>query len=330
MKAILSTAPGGPETLVYADLPEPTPGPGQVRIDIRAIGVNYPDRLIIEDRYQIRPDRPFSPCGECAGIVDQVGPGVSDFAVGDRVVSLCLYGGLAEKLVVDVTQVALLPEAVDFVTGAVLPMVYGTAWHALVDRGRICAGETLLVLGAAGGVGMAAVELGRILGARVVAAVSSEDKLEAAHAAGADQGMVYPAELDRDGQKALAARFKEISGSDGFDVILDPVGGAYSEPALRAVGWCGRFLVVGFPAGVPSIPLNLPLLKGCDIRGIFWGSALQRDATLFRRVMGELAKRAADRQLVPRIDAQYSFDQAPDALAQLEKRVIVGKLVIVR
>lgn len=329
MKAILSTRPGGPDTLVISDLPEPEPGPGQVRIAVRAVGVNYPDRLIIEDRYQIRPDRPFAPCGECAGIVDALGPGVADFAEGDRVMTLTLYGALAEKLVVDAAQVAPLPEAIGFETGAVLPMVYGTAWHALVDRGALTPGETLLVLGAAGGVGLASVELGRALGARVLAAASGEAKLAAARAAGAADGLVYPARLDRDGQKALAQRFKDLCGRDGADVILDPVGGAYAEPALRAIAWGGRFLVVGFPAGIPAIPLNLPLLKGCDLRGVSWGAAIQRDRTLFRRVMAELAQRVSGGGLVPRIEARYALDRAAAAIARLDERAIVGKLVVV-
>lgn len=329
MKAVLSKAPGGPESLALTDIPTPEPGPGQIRIETRAIGVNYPDRLIIEDRYQVRPDRPFAPCGECAGVVDAIGDGVETFSVGERVMTLCIYGGLAEKLVVDANLVAPLPDHVDFVTGAILPMVYGTALYALVDRGALQAGESLLVLGAAGGVGLAAVELGKALGARVIAATSSEEKLAAARNAGADDGFVYPIALDREGQKALAGRFKEVVGQSGVDIILDPVGGAYSEPALRAMAWGGRFLVVGFPSGLPSIPLNLPLLKSCDLRGVFWGAALQRDPNLFRNVMVELTSLLAKGKLSPRIDAQYPLDRAAEALAQLDKRRIVGKLVVV-
>lgn len=328
MKAILSTAPGGPDTLTLSDLPDPVPGPGQVLVAVRAVGVNYPDRLIIEDRYQIRPPRPFAPCGECAGVIEAVGAGVGDLAQGDRVVALTLHGALAEKVVADAAQVAPLPAGIDFETGAVLPMVYGTALHALVDRAALQAGETLLVLGAAGGVGLAAVELGRAMGARVVVGVSSEAKLAAARAAGAADGIVYPARLDADGQKALAAAFKDLCGKGGADVILDPVGGNYAEPALRAAAWGGRFLVVGFPAGLPSIPLNLPLLKGCDIRGIFWGAALMRDPGMLRRQIAQITGLIGEGKISPRIDARYPFAQGADAIARLDARDIVGKIVV--
>ena len=246
---------------------------------MRACAINFPDVLIIEDKYQLKPPRPFAPGGEVAGEVEAVGEGVDGWSVGDRVIAVPGFGGLAEKIVVP-AQIALSgcrPSAAS-IEGAALILTYATSIHALADRGRLQPGQTLLVLGAAGGVGLAAIELGKAMGARVVAAVSSEEKAEAAREAGADEALVYPrGPFDRDGQKALAELFKGAVGPAGADVIFDPVGGDYAEPALRSIGWDGRYLVVGFPAGIPKLPLNLTLLKSCDVCGVFWGAFAMRD-----------------------------------------------------
>lgn len=328
MKIWLSHAPGPPSALRLEEAPPPEIGPGELLISVRAVGVNYPDRLIVEDRYQLRPPRPFAPCGEAAGLVEAVGAEVRGFRPGDRVAALTLWGALAERIAAPAERCVLLPPEMSFETAAAFPMVQGTAWHALVERGGLKSGETLLVLGAAGGVGLAAVELGAALGARVVAAASSPAKLEAAMQAGASDGLVYPADLQEGERRDLAARFKSLCGPSGADVVLDPVGGAYSEPALRAMAWGGRFLVVGFPAGIAAIPLNLPLLKGCDLRGVFWGEALNRDPDAFRRQMSALFDLWSQGRLRPRLHAAIPFARAPEALDLLETRGVLGKLVV--
>ncbi|MDE2597966.1 MAG: NADPH:quinone oxidoreductase family protein, partial [Sphingomonadales bacterium] len=278
MRALRSHAPGGPETLTLDEVDEPVPGPGEVLIAVRAAAINFPDSLIIQDLYQFRPQRPFSPGAELAGVVEAVGPGVTAWQRGDRVFGMMLYGALAEKVVMPAARVFALPDSVTFDSGAALLMTYGTAIHALLDRGRLQPGDTLLVLGAAGGVGLAAVELGKALGARVIAAVSSEAKAQAARDAGADDAVVYPhAPFGREDSKALSEAFKAACGPDGAQVILDCVGGDYSEPALRAIALQGRFLVVGFPAGIARMPLNLTLLKACYVCGVFYGSFLERE-----------------------------------------------------
>jgi NADPH:quinone reductase-like Zn-dependent oxidoreductase len=270
MKALLSHEPGGPETLRISDIPDPTPGPGELLVRVRAAAINYPDVLIIEDKYQLKPSRPFAPGGEIAGEVLGVGEGVTDWQVGDRLVAVPGFGGLVEQIVIPAKTAFRLPERRSFTEGAALLLTYATSIHALWDRGRLQSGQTLLVLGAAGGVGLAAVELGKARGARVIAAVSSEEKAQAAREGGADDAIVYPrGPFDREGQKALADQFKAAVGPAGADVIYDPVGGDYAEPALRAIAWEGRYLVVGFPAGIPKLPLNLTLLKSCDVCGVF-------------------------------------------------------------
>ena len=277
MRAILSTAPGGPETLRLETVADPAPGRGEALVAVKAVGVNFPDTLIIEDRYQFRPQRPFSPGGEIAGVVEALGEGAGGVAAGDRVIAVPGWGGMVEKLAVPAASLMKIPDDMDFATAAALTMTYGTSYYALKDRARLKPGETLLVLGAAGGVGVAAVELGKAMGARVVAAVSSEDKAEFARAAGADDAVIYPrGPLDRDQQKALSGELKRVLGGDGADVVYDAVGGAYCEPALRAMNWDGRYLVVGFPAGIPAPPLNLTLLKSISIVGVFWGAAVMR------------------------------------------------------
>ncbi|NCW56083.1 MAG: NADPH:quinone oxidoreductase family protein [Gammaproteobacteria bacterium] len=275
MKALLSEAPGTPDTLVLREIAEPVPGRGQVRIAVRYCGINYPDVLVIEDKYQFKPPRPFAPGSEMSGVIDAVGDGVTAFKVGDAVIAAATSGGLAEKAVTAANACVPMPEGMPFDVAAGLIFTYGTSYHALVNRGELRAGETLLVLGAAGGVGLAAVEIGKALGARVVAAVSSESKAAAAREHGAEVTIVYPREgVD---SRVLAAQFKEACGPKGANVIYDPVGGDYAEPALRTAAWKGRYLVIGFPAGIPKIPLNLTLLKGCDIRGVFWGAFRQQE-----------------------------------------------------
>jgi NADPH2:quinone reductase len=259
VRALLSHEPGGPETLRLDELPDPPPGPGELLIRVRAAAINYPDVLIIEDKYQLKPPRPFAPGGEIAGEVVAIGDDVHGWSVGDRVIAVTGFGGLAEKVVIPAQSAFRLPQERSFEEGAALLLTYATSIHALLDRGKLQEGQTLLVLGAAGGVGLAAVELAKAYEARVIAAVSSEQKAQAARDAGADEAVVYPAgPFDRDGQKALAQLFKDAVGPAGADVIYDPVGGDYTEAALRSIAWEGRFLVVGFPAGIARLPRATP------------------------------------------------------------------------
>ncbi|MFM5929353.1 MAG: NADPH:quinone oxidoreductase family protein [Novosphingobium sp.] len=329
MKALLSHQAGGPETLVLSDVAEPTPGPGQVRIAVKACSINFPDTLIIRDLYQFKPQRPFAPGGEVAGVIDAVGEGVDDFAPGDRVLAMTLSGGIAEKVLAPATKTFVLPDAMDFETASAFVFTYGTTIHALKDRGRLASGDTLLVLGAAGGTGLSAVELGKAMGARVVAAVSSEEKAEVARQAGADAVVIYPqAPLSKDQSKALADAFKSACGGEGANVVYDAVGGDYSEPAVRATAWEGRFLVIGFPAGIARLPLNLALLKSCDICGVFWGAFTERDPQAFRDQVAELFALHADGKIGPRIGAVLPMERGGDAIALLADRKAVGKVVV--
>ena len=329
MKALLSHEPGGPETLRLEELPDPVPGAGELLVRVRACAINYPDVLIIEDKYQLKPPRPFAPGSEIAGEVIEVGEGVSDWSRGDRLIAAVGYGGLVEKLLIPAKAAIPLPHERSFEEGSALLLTYATAIHALVDRGRLEKGQTLLVLGAAGGVGMAAVEIGKALGARVVAAVSSEEKATAAREAGADVTVVYPpGPFDKDGLKALSALFKDAVGHDGADVILDPVGGDYSEAALRSIGWEGRFLVVGFPAGIPRLPLNLTLLKSCDVCGVFWGAFVAHDPKRNEGHVEQLFRWWAESRIAPRISACYQLERGGEAIAALRDRKAIGKLVV--
>ncbi len=329
MKALRSHAVGGPETLTLDELESPRPGAGQVRIKVKACAINYPDVLIIRDLYQFKPARPFSPGGELSGVVDAVGDGVSAWKVGDRVIAMMGNGGLAEEVLAPADKLFALPDGVSFETGASLLMTYGTNMHGLLDRGHLQAGDTLLVLGAAGGVGLSAVELGKAYGARVVAAVSSEEKAAAAREHGADEVVIYPrAPFDKDQSKALAEAFKAACGPDGANVIYDIVGGDYSEPAVRAIAWEGRFCVVGFPAGIARLPLNLTLLKSCDVCGVFWGAFAARDpkanavhiATLF-----DLLKAG---KIKPRVSASFPLAHGGEAITMLADRKAIGKVVV--
>ena len=329
MKALLSHATGGPDTLRLEDVPDPLAGPGDLLVRVHAAAINYPDVLIIEDKYQMRPPRPFAPGGEIAGEVEAVGEGVEGWKVGDRVIAVPGFGGLAEKIVIPAASAIALPASRSFVDGAALLLTYATSIHALYDRGNLASGETLLVLGAAGGVGLAAIELGKARGARVIAAVSSEDKAQAARDAGADDAIVYPrGPFDKDGQKTLAGLFKAAVGPRGADVIYDPVGGDYAEPALRSIAWGGRYLVVGFPAGIPRLPLNLTLLKSCDVRGVFWGAFAARDPAANAAHVASLFKLWDEGRIGPRVSATYPLARGGEAIAALAARSVIGKVVV--
>lgn len=329
MKAILSNAPGGPDTLVLADIADPTPGPGEVVIDVKAVGVNYPDVLIIQDQYQFKPERPFAPGGETAGVVSAVGEGVTGLKVGDRVIGSCGWGGMAEKLALAAQHCIPIPDAMPFDEAAAFIMTYGTSHYGLKDRAALKAGETLLVLGAAGGVGLAAVELGKAMGAKVIAACSTQEKVDVAVAHGADAGVVYPTgALDKGQMKALSDAFKAACGPNGADVIYDAVGGDYAEPALRAIAWEGRFLVIGFPAGIPKIPLNLTLLKSCQIVGVFWGAFTAREPKKNAANIAELLSLYAAGKIRPHVSARYPLHEAGAAIQALADRKATGKVVV--
>jgi NADPH2:quinone reductase len=313
----------GPTGLRVDDVPEPTPGPGEVLVDVRAAGVNFPDVLLSYGKYQFKPPTPFVPGGEAAGVVQAVGAGVTSVAPGDRVCATVIHGAFAERIVVPEAAAVKLPDAVGFETGAATLLTYATTMHALVDRANLRAGETLLVLGAAGGVGIAAVEIGKLLGARVIAAASSDEKIAFCKEHGADEGIQYARE-------DLKERTKALTKGDGANVIYDPVGGPFAEAALRSIAWEGRYLVVGFAAGeIPRIPLNLVLLKGCQIVGVFWGSFAMREPAKNRAHAARILEAVAEGKLRPHVDATLPFAHAGEALARMERREVRGKLVLV-
>ena len=329
MKALLSVATGGPDTLVLEDLPDPQPGPGQAVVEIKACGVNYPDVLIIEDKYQFKPPRPFAPGGEIAGVVRAVGDGVTSLKAGDRVLGNTGWGGMAEELALESARLIKIPDAMPFDEAAAFIMTYGTSYYALKDRGHMKPGESLLVLGAAGGVGLAAVELGKAMGARVIASASSQEKVDLAIAHGAESGMVYPlGPFDRDGQKALSEQFKQAVGPNGVDLIYDGVGGDYAEASLRSMAWEGRFLVIGFPAGIPRVPFNLALLKSCDIVGVFWGAAVARDPAAHQQNVKELLDLYSTGKIKPHVSEHYPLARAAEAISHLASRKALGKVVV--
>ncbi len=330
MKAVLCKQYGPPDSLVLEDVPSPKPREGHVVISVKAAGVNFPDLLIIQNKYQFRPDLPFSPGGEVAGIVKELGAGVTNVKVGDRVIGSTGWGGFAEEAVAPAVRCIPFPSNMDFVEASAFVMTYGTSHHALKDRAELKAGETLLVLGAAGGVGISAVEIGKVLGARVVAAASSQEKVDFCMKRGADAGVVYPeGPLDRDAQKKLADEFKKVLGGEGANVIYDGVGGDYAEPALRSIAWEGRYLVIGFPAGIPSIPLNLTLLKGCQIVGVFWGAFTAREPKRNQENLAELMRWVKDGKLKPHVSKTYPLARAADALNDMAARKVKGKVVLV-
>lgn len=330
MRALLSIERGGPQSLVLVeDAPVPDPAPGQVRIRVRATSLNFPDLLRIEDKYQERPPRPFAPGSEVAGVVDAVGQGVTGLVAGQRVMALTGWGGLAEYVCVPAAKVSPIPDALPFDEAASMLVTYGTALHALKPRGALQAGETLLVLGASGGVGLAAIELGKALGSRVVAAASSPEKMGVAKKAGADEAVLYPVgDMTEEQQRALTAAFKAACGPEGASVIFDPVGGGYSEPAFRAIGWGGRYLVIGFATGIAKLPLNLPLLKGASLVGIFWGESVERDPAGHRLAVDELLGLYEQGLIRPRVHDRWPLERGGEALALLSSRQAVGKLVV--
>jgi len=329
MKALRTHAVGGPETLTLDEIDEPVPGKGQVLVAVKACAINFPDTLIIRDLYQFKPERPFAPGGEIAGVVEAVGEGVEQFKVGDRVFGGVGNGGLVEKIVVDAKRIFPVPEGVAFEKAASLMMTYGTTIHGLKDRAHIKPGDVMLVLGAAGGVGLSAVELGKAYGAKVIAAVSSEAKGAVARRAGADDVVVYPRDpMDKDASKELANKFKAACGPEGANIVYDIVGGQYSEPALRSIAWEGKFLVVGFPAGIPKMPLNLTLLKSCDICGVFWGAFTAREPEKFRAQTAELFDLLKAGKIDPLISETFPLARGGEAIAKLENREAVGKLVV--
>ncbi len=328
MKAMLSTVVGGPETLELTDLPDPEPKKGELVIAVRAAGVNFPDTLMIRDLYQMKPPRPFAPGGEIAGDVVAVGEGVKGFAEGDRVLALTGHGGFVTQIAIKAATAVKIPDAMPYEDAACFIFTYGTSHHALKDRADIQPGESLFILGAAGGVGAAAIELGKATGARVIAGVSSDDKAAFCKEIGADETLVYPRELDRDAQKALSNEIKRLSGGEGVDVVYDAVGGDYAEPAIRALAWTGRFLVVGFPAGIPKIPLNLTLLKGSQIVGVFWGASVFRDPKGHAQNMRELFQMYAEGKIKPRISARFPLAEAHKALDMMQNRKVMGKVVL--
>lgn len=329
MKAVLSKETGGPETLVVEDIEVPTPAKGEVLIDVAACAINFPDTLIIRDMYQFKPPRPFAPGGEISGTIEALGEGVEGFTIGDKVICGVGNGGLQEKVVVAAARLFKVPDGVDLVQASALLMTYGTTIHGLKDRGDIKEGETVLVLGAAGGVGLSAVELAKAYGCRVVAAVSTEEKGDVAKKAGADEVVIYPrAPFDKETSKQLANDFKAAVGPNGADIVYDIVGGDYSEPALRSIAWEGRFLVIGFPAGIAKMPLNLTLLKSCDIRGVFWGAFTAREPERNNANIAELFELWKAGKINPLVSETYPIERAHEAIAKLENRGAIGKLVV--
>ena len=322
MRAVLCREYGPPESLKVEDVDDPVAGEGQVVIDVKACAVNFPDVLIIQNLYQFKPPLPFSPGAEVAGVVSSVGPGVDGVSVGDRVFASTGWGGLAEKIAVDAGSLIPIPEGIDFAPASSFLYAYGTSHYALKDRARLEPGETLVVLGAAGGVGLAAVDLGAVMGATVIAAASSDDKLELCREYGATMTINYATE-------DLKSRIRDLTGGTGADVVYDPVGGPYSEPALRSTAWEGRFLVVGFAAGeIPAIPLNLALLKGCDIVGVFWGAFVGREPDRHRRNVEELIGWWREGKLRPHVSSTYPLERAAEAIRELADRKAKGKVVV--
>ncbi len=323
MRAVQCTQWGGPELLKVVDVDLPDPGPGQVRIKVAAAGVNFPDLLIIQNKYQMQPPLPFTPGAEVAGEIVAVGEGVEGLRPGMPVAALCMIGGFAEECLAPAAACMPLPPGVPATLAAAFVLAYGTSWHALRDRAALQAGETVLVLGAAGGVGLAAVEIAKAIGAKVIAAASTDEKLAVCREHGADQTINYASE-------DLRGAIKAATEGRGPDVIFDPVGGRYAEAAFRSIAWRGRYLVIGFADGeVPALPLNLPLLKGASLVGVFWGEFAKREPKQNAAGMAELMGWVAGGKLRPRISKQYSLDEVPQALTDMGQRKVVGKIVVV-
>jgi NADPH2:quinone reductase len=322
MKAILCTRYGGPDDLELQDLPDPAPGTGEVVVAVKSAALNFFDTLIIAGKYQVKPPFPFSPASEFAGVVERVGAGVTGLAPGDRVLGYGAFGAAREKVAIGAQRVVKIPDALDFDRAAGITVIYGTTLHALQDRARLKAGETIAVLGASGGTGLAAIEIGKLMGARVIACASSDDKLDFARQRGADESINYA-------KDDLKEALRRVTGGKGVDVIYDPVGGPYAEPALRAIAWGGRFLVIGFAAGeIPKIPLNLPLLKGCDIVGVFWGAFIERDPKGHQANMAELVRWAAEGRISAHVHGVFPLAETPAALKAIADRKVMGKVIL--
>jgi len=323
MKAILCKQFGPPESLVLEELASPKPGPGEVVVSVKAASVNFPDVLIIQNKYQVKPTLPFSPGSEFAGVVKELGEGVTSAKVGDRVIAFATYGAFAEECLVAAARLVPIPAGMDFVTAASFLLTYGTSHHALRNRAQTKPGETLLVLGAAGGVGIAAIEIGKALGLRVVACASSEDKLAVCREHGADETIDYSKEDLREG-------IKRATGGKGVDVIYDPVGGPYAEAALRSSSWRARFLAIGFAGGeIPKVPLNLPLLMERSIIGVYWGEWTRRTPAEFAASVRELAEWYAQGKLKPHVSARFALARTGEAMRMLAERKAKGKVVVV-
>jgi NADPH2:quinone reductase len=322
MKAVVCKEFGPPEKLVVEEVADPVAGPGEILIEVRAATVTFPDALMIEDKYQFKAKLPFIPGGEAAGVVRALGEGVSGFEIGERVVGgTGLVGGFAELCCARADGTRKIPDNLGFAESTGILYAYGTGYYGLKYRGRLKAGETLLVLGAAGNVGLAAVELGKLMGARVIAAASSSEKLAVCRDRGADETIDYSHE-------DLKTRAKELTDGKGVDVVYDCIGGDYAESALRAIAWEGRFLVIGFTAGITKLPLNLTLLKGCDVVGVFYGAMVAREPALRDQIFKDLDQLACDGKLNPYVSARYSLEDAPNALAALLARKVTGKVVV--
>ena len=322
MRAVLCKAYGPPESLVVEDVADPAPGPGEVVIAVKASSVNFPDVLIIENKYQLKPPLPFSPGCEAAGVIDNVGEGVNGFFRGDRVAAITGYGAFAEKAAVSADRVVKAPATMDDVTAGAFLLTYVTSHHAVCDRGELKASETMLVLGAAGGVGLAAAEIGKAVGATVIACASTEEKLAVCRAHGADATINYATNDLRD-------EIRRLTGDRGIDVVVDPVGGRWSEPVLRSMAWRGRFVVVGFAGGeIPKIPLNLTLLKGCSIAGAFLGAFIRREPERFAASVQQLFRWHAEGRLKPHIDRTFPLERAADAIACMASRQVRGKVAV--
>jgi NADPH2:quinone reductase len=322
MKAVLCKAWGLPDTLVVEDLPDVIPGPGQIAIDVKAAGVNFPDVLIVQNKYQFKPDLPFTPGSELAGIVRAIGDGVTNAKPGDKVIAFIGHGAFAQQVLVPSQAIMPMPPDMDFDTAAAITLTYGTSHHAIVDRAQLKAGETMLVLGAAGGVGLAAIEIGKALGARVIAAASSDEKLAICKEHGADLTINYSKE-------DLREAIKLATDGKGPDVIYDPVGGIYAEPAFRSIAWRGRYLVIGFANGeIPKLPLNLMLLKGASLVGVFWGEFAKREPKANLAAMRQLLGWLAEGKIKPHISGRYALKDTAIALNDIAARKVTGKVVI--
>ena len=330
MKALQCVELGGPDKLEINEVDSPSAIPGHVVIDVKSGSINFPDVLMIQGLYQFQPPLPLTPGGESAGIISEVGEDVTKFKVGDKVFAMTGTGAFAEKILAHEASCTLIPDSMDYDSAAALSMTYGTSLYALKQRANIQPGETLLVLGAYGGVGIAAIELGKAMGAKVIAAASTQDKLDMCMAHGADKGFIYPSgNLDRDQQKELSNKIKELTGGVGANVVYDPVGDSYSEPCLRATAWEGRYLVIGFAAGeIPKIPLNITLLKGCQIVGVFWGAWVGMCPDENNKNFAELFKLHAEGKINPEVSQKYTLENSADAFLHLANRKAKGKVII--